>query len=67
MVWYEAEINQLESKLNSLPSASDRVVFYGSSSIRLWTTLAQDFPQVNTLNLGFGGLRLPPVPGFSSG
>lgn len=33
----------------------DRVVFYGSSSIRLWTTLAADFPGVNVLNLGFGG------------
>ncbi|GAB4055012.1 GDSL-type esterase/lipase family protein [Spirosoma litoris] len=58
MFWYEAEIQQIESKLSSLPPASDRVVFYGSSSIRLWTTLAQDFPQINTLNLGFGGSTL---------
>lgn len=58
MVWYEAEINQLERKLNNLPPDPDRVVFYGSSSIRLWTTLAQDFPQLNTLNLGFGGSTL---------
>lgn len=58
MVWYEDEINQLESKLNNLPPDPDRVVFYGSSSIRLWTTLAQDFPQLNTLNLGFGGSTL---------
>lgn len=58
MFWYEADIQQLESKLSSLPPASDRVVFYGSSSIRLWTTLAQDFPQINTLNLGFGGSTL---------
>ncbi len=34
------------------------VVFYGSSSIRLWTTLAADFPNVNLLNLGFGGSTL---------
>ncbi|GAB4028081.1 GDSL-type esterase/lipase family protein [Spirosoma gilvum] len=58
MVWYEAEVRQLESKLTTLPPASDRVVFYGSSSIRLWTTLAQDFPQINPLNLGFGGSTL---------
>ena len=58
MVWYEAEVRQLEVKLNTLPAASDRVVFYGSSSIRLWTTLAQDFPQINTLNIGFGGSTL---------
>ncbi|WP_461100345.1 SGNH/GDSL hydrolase family protein [Spirosoma koreense] len=44
--------------MTSLPPASDRIVFYGSSSIRLWTTLAQDFPQINPLNLGFGGSTL---------
>ncbi|MFD2935511.1 GDSL-type esterase/lipase family protein [Spirosoma flavum] len=58
MVWYEDDVRQLEVKLIALPPAPDRVVFYGSSSIRLWTTLAQDFPQVNTLNLGFGGSTL---------
>ena len=35
-----------------------KVVFYGSSSIRLWTTLETDFPAVNSLNLGFGGSTL---------
>ena len=58
MTWYEADVQQLEIKLKALPPASDRVVFYGSSSIRLWTTLAKDFPQINTLNLGFGGSTL---------
>ena len=58
MNWYEAEVRQLEVKLTSLSPATDRVVFYGSSSIRLWTTLAEDFPDVNSLNLGFGGSTL---------
>ena len=58
MIWYENDVRQLESKLSTLPPATDRIVFYGSSSIRLWTTLAQDFPQLNTLNLGFGGSTL---------
>ena len=58
MVWYEADVRQLEAKLKVLPAATDRVVFYGSSSIRLWTTLAQDFPQINTVNIGFGGSTL---------
>lgn len=31
------------------------VVFFGSSSIRLWHTLETDFPNVTLLNLGFGG------------
>ncbi len=63
MLWYEDEVRQLEANVRSLtPDNKDReklpVVFYGSSSIRLWTTLAQDFPEVNTLNLGFGGSTL---------
>lgn len=58
MVWYEAEVRQLEDKLRMLPSSTDKVVFYGSSSMRLWSTLAQDFPEVNMLNLGFGGSTL---------
>lgn len=31
------------------------VLFIGSSSIRLWTTLAHDFPELHVLNRGFGG------------
>lgn len=33
----------------------DAVLFVGSSSIRLWDTLAQDFPGVAVINRGFGG------------
>jgi lysophospholipase L1-like esterase len=42
-----------------LPSAIKKgVVFYGSSSIVRWTTLAEDFPDYTTLNRGFGGSLL---------
>lgn len=58
MTWYEDEVRLLEQKIKALPEADDRVVFYGSSSIRLWKTLATDYPDVNTLNLGFGGSTL---------
>lgn len=34
------------------------VLFIGSSSIRLWSTLAQDFPELPVLNRGFGGSQL---------
>lgn len=34
------------------------VVFVGSSSIRLWTTLSSDFPTIPTINRGFGGSEL---------
>ncbi len=58
MVWYEADIRLLEEKVKDLTPATEKIVFYGSSSIRLWTTLAQDFPHLDTLNLGFGGSTL---------
>jgi lysophospholipase L1-like esterase len=58
MHWYDNEVQQLETKIKQLPTADNRVVFYGSSSIRLWKTLADDFPGQNTLNLGFGGSTL---------
>ena len=33
----------------------DAIVFYGSSSVRLWRTLATDFPGLPVVNRGFGG------------
>ena len=35
------------------------VLFLGSSSIRLWTTLSEDFPGMAVLNRGFGGSTIP--------
>ncbi|MEP6938891.1 MAG: SGNH/GDSL hydrolase family protein [Rudaea sp.] len=34
------------------------VLFVGSSSIRLWSTLAADFPGIPVVNRGFGGSRI---------
>jgi lysophospholipase L1-like esterase len=54
--WYEAEVRALE-RANLSVNGSRPPVFYGSSSIRLWDTLAQDIdPRI--LNLGFGGSTL---------
>jgi lysophospholipase L1-like esterase len=40
------------------PAQPGAVVFVGSSSIRLWSTLAADMAPVPVLNRGFGGLKL---------
>jgi len=40
------------------PPPAGGVVFVGSSSIRLWQTLAEDFPGVPVINRGFGGSQL---------
>ncbi|GAA4397277.1 SGNH/GDSL hydrolase family protein [Nibrella viscosa] len=58
MIWYEDEIRLLEKKTQLQPPPARQVVFYGSSTIRLWTTLADDFPPYKPLNLGFGGSTL---------
>lgn len=43
------------------PPPKRPVVFTGSSSIRMWQTLAGDFPGVAVLNRGFGGSQLRDV------
>jgi hypothetical protein len=37
------------------PPPPHGVLFIGSSSIRAWSTLAEDFPGVPVINRGFGG------------
>lgn len=46
----EAIVNRSQEKGYTEP-----VVFIGSSSIRMWSTLEQDFPDFQILNHGFGG------------
>src|SRR5580692_465022 len=55
---FESEVTSLEAKLLQSPIASSPIVFYGSSSIRLWKSLQQDFSGYAVLNCGFGGSRL---------
>ena len=57
MEWYEAEVRGLERMVAERVNGNRPPVFYGSSSIRMWETLAEDVdPRV--LNLGFGGSTL---------
>ena len=41
-----------------------RTVFTGSSSIRFWYTLNEDFPDLSPLNRGFGGSQITDVIGY---
>lgn len=52
---FDREIRILKRKASIKKDVDDLVVFYGSSTIRLWKNLVDDFPNYNTLNLGFGG------------
>ncbi|MGO3127775.1 MAG: SGNH/GDSL hydrolase family protein [Luteimonas sp.] len=40
------------------PPPERPIVFTGSSSVRMWETLAADFPDVTVLNRGFGGSQV---------
>ena len=52
---WEKEISAFEQHDQESPFVKHGVLFVGSSSIRKWTTLAEDFPQHQVLNRGFGG------------
>lgn len=57
MFWYEEDVKNLERIKESLPYQPE-LVFYGSSSIRLWHSLNIDFANYHPINLGFGGSTL---------
>ena len=55
---FAAEIAAFEAADRKTPPPSGGIVFIGSSSIRFWTTLAQDFPGLPVINRGFGGSEI---------
>ena len=55
---FESEIRAFESADASNPPPPGGYLFVGSSSIRLWTTLAEDFPKLPVIGRGFGGSRI---------
>ncbi len=52
--WEEA-IRAFERMDETDPPPEGAVLFAGSSSIRMWSTLAEDFPDEPVINRGFGG------------
>ena len=52
---FSFEINKLLSQVKSNKNTQSPIVFYGSSTIRLWKSLNEDFKNENIINLGFGG------------
>lgn len=57
MYWYEEEVKQLENRQRG-NKADPGIIFYGSSSIRMWESLNADFPNRKVTNFGFGGSTL---------
>lgn len=57
MNWYEEEVQRVEKESVNL-NYNPGMVFYGSSSIRMWDSLYEDFKPYKPVNLGFGGSTL---------
>ena len=55
---FENEIRGFEREDRLRPPARGGVVFFGSSSFRLWSSIHRDFAGVPVINRGFGGSRL---------
>lgn len=55
---WEAEISRIEQRETATPLAEGGILFTGSSSIRRWATLAEDYPEVALSNRGFGGSQI---------
>jgi len=55
---FAKEIEVFEAADHTNPPPAGAILFLGSSSIRLWTTLAADFPKHRVLNRGFGGSQI---------
>jgi lysophospholipase L1-like esterase len=53
---FEQEVTSLENR--RIEFSQPPIIFYGSSSIRRWKTLSQDFVGYPVVNCGFGGSRL---------
>ena len=58
---FAAEILAFEGRDRAIPPVPGGIVFVGSSTIRMWLSLREDFPGQNVLNRGFGGSTLPEV------
>lgn len=52
---WDAEIEKFQESDRQHPPAKGAVLFTGSSSIRIWESLVEDFPGVTVINRGFGG------------
>ncbi len=55
---FENDIQAFEAADKQNMPAKGGVLFVGSSSIRLWNSLKQDFPNLNVINRGFGGSHI---------
>jgi lysophospholipase L1-like esterase/phosphoserine phosphatase len=62
---WEEELAAFEERDREAPPPPGGVVLLGSSNIRMWNTLADDFPGMTIVNRGVGGCRLDELAEFA--
>jgi lysophospholipase L1-like esterase len=62
---WERELAVYEQADRDTPPEAGGIVLLGSSNIRMWNTLADDFPGMNVINRGVGGCRLVELAEFA--
>lgn len=62
---WEPEIRAFEACDRTNPPPQNGILFIGSSSVRLWKSLAQDFPGKPVINRGFGGSEIADSTAFA--
>jgi len=62
---WEKEVAGMEAADKTNAPAKNGVLFIGSSTIRLWKSLAQDYPGVPVINHGFGGTEIEDATHFA--
>ena len=62
---WQHDIDRLVADDSAHPPPRHGVLFVGSSSIRMWTTLTADFPGVPVINRGFGGSAIADATYFA--
>ena len=63
--FWEAAIDSYEELDRANPPDPGAILFTGSSSIRLWDSLAEDMAPLRVLNRGFGGSHIDHVSHFA--
>ena len=62
---WEKEIAAFEASDRKKSPPKGAILFVGSSSIRYWTNLAADFPELKVINRGFGGSHVADTTYFA--
>ena len=61
---WDKEIAEIEARESAAAAPAGGILFTGSSSIRLWKTLAADYPEHPVINRGFGGSQISDLIGY---